>query len=107
MFYQQQNEPNSHPAMGQSLQSDCKTAVKPSLTSRVQTGTRTTDLEHGRGREASQDKQGGRHNSYSFGGFPCIAQMLPYAAHHGKQGVNKNPGASETSRERLPNLRYA
>lgn len=31
------------------------------------------------------------------------AQMLPYAAHHGKHSVNKNPGASETSRERLPN----
>lgn len=38
-----------------------------------------------------------------LGALSVTAQMLPYAAHHGKQSVNKNPGASETFRERLPN----
>lgn len=71
----------------------------PSFTSIVQTGTRTTDLEHRRGTEASQEAD----TTHILWGFLCTAQMLLHAAHHGKQSVNKNPGPSETFRERLPN----
>lgn len=87
----------------QSWTSHCSVSqsLVPSFTSRLALG-RQTLRTRGEEKQAKTSREADT-TCILLGALSVTAQMLPYAAHHRKQSVNKNPGASETFRERLPN----